>query len=293
MELKITIPPSLDMMVWLLPWWLSTSNVFPPSLRSSSEMLHWKLYLVYPPISLVLCMSSIVGYFTFALLAVDLNGFLMTKQRSTSSDSLDSTPPLVSPLFTGGDIKLKKIGCFWTAAGDNQHADIFGTFLWIADVPSSGNSPHHFGVGHDGKTLVGGGLLCLLKTQDTAYYFDISNLYRSAFGKSHHSFSEPLLANTNPLTSGFLITYTGSAVGTSPGRLIETDANFNIIHRWPEDVAGNPETAALDISDLTNVKRLNNPDEIQPTIGPHYIKVNPDQKYIVVTDYFAKPEILN
>ena len=38
--------------------------------------------------------------------------------------------------------------------------------------------------------------------------------------------------------SGFFITYMGSAVGTSPGRLIETDANFNIIHEWPEDVAG-------------------------------------------------------
>jgi selenium-binding protein 1 len=30
----------------------------------------------------------------------------------------------------------------------------------------------------------------------------------------------------------------GSAVGTSPGRLVETDANFNIIHEWPEDVEG-------------------------------------------------------
>ncbi len=30
----------------------------------------------------------------------------------------------------------------------------------------------------------------------------------------------------------------GSAVGTSPGRLVETDSNFNIIHEWPEDVAG-------------------------------------------------------
>lgn len=28
----------------------------------------------------------------------------------------------------------------------------------------------------------------------------------------------------------------GSAVGTSPGRLVETDSNFNIIHEWPEDV---------------------------------------------------------
>ncbi|KAL9046926.1 MAG: hypothetical protein Q9214_000367 [Letrouitia sp. 1 TL-2023] len=46
--------------------------------------------------------------------------------------------------------------------------------------------------------------------------------------------------------------------------------------------------AALDISDLSNVKRLDDPDETQPTIGPHYIKVTPDQKHIVVTDYFVQ-----
>lgn len=46
--------------------------------------------------------------------------------------------------------------------------------------------------------------------------------------------------------------------------------------------------AALDISDLNNVKRLDDPDEDQPTIGPHYIKVTPDQKHIVVTDYFVQ-----
>lgn len=32
------------------------------------------------------------------------------------------TPALPSPLFTGSDIKPKKIGYFWTAAGDNNHA---------------------------------------------------------------------------------------------------------------------------------------------------------------------------
>lgn len=30
----------------------------------------------------------------------------------------------------------------------------------------------------------------------------------------------------------------GSAVGSSPGRLVETDAKGNIIHEWPEDVEG-------------------------------------------------------
>ena len=86
------------------------------------------------------------------------------------------TPPLESPPFTGNQqIKPKKIGYFWTGAGDNQHKDFlatysldddtFGTLLWITDVPSSGNSPHHLGSSLDGKTLVGGGLLSLLKTQ--------------------------------------------------------------------------------------------------------------------------------
>ena len=32
------------------------------------------------------------------------------------------TPPKVSPPFTGSNIKPKKIGYFWTGAGDNDHA---------------------------------------------------------------------------------------------------------------------------------------------------------------------------
>jgi hypothetical protein len=39
---------------------------------------------------------------------------------------------------------------------------------------------------------------------------------------------------------------------------------------------------------LNNVKRLDDPATIQPTIGPHYIKITPDQKHIVVTDYFVQ-----
>ncbi|KAH6842939.1 hypothetical protein B0I37DRAFT_436906 [Chaetomium sp. MPI-CAGE-AT-0009] len=352
------------------------------------------------------------------------------------------TPPLDSPPFTASDIKPKKIGYFWTGAGDRQHKDFlatysldddtFGTLLWVTDVPSSGNDPHHLGPSLDGKTLVGGGLLSLLKTQDTAFYFDTTNPYRPTFKKSNRallsSIADEIRAKPD---GGFYITYMGSAVGTTPGRLVETDADFNIIHEWPEDVPsvlnilgeqfnphglsidwerrniltsdfvepvsilhpslginradtlrlwdldtkeilntitipdgggiqdvkhipGNPEgaalatavhlgqvwiiyplrkdangkpgvaellydlgpkardtvaiysditqdgrffylslttanhIAALDISDLNNVKRLDNPDEEQPTLGPHYVKVTPDQKHLVVTDYFVQ-----
>jgi hypothetical protein len=85
------------------------------------------------------------------------------------------TPALDSPPFTPSNIRPKKIGYFWTSAGDNQHKDFlatysldddtFGELIYVTDVPSSGNSPHHLGVTLDGKTLVGGGLLSLLKTQ--------------------------------------------------------------------------------------------------------------------------------
>jgi hypothetical protein len=57
--------------------------------------------------------------------------------------------------------------------------DTFGQFIWLTDVPTCGNSPHHLGVSADRKTLVGGGLLSLLKTQvgftDKHYTLDSSN----------------------------------------------------------------------------------------------------------------------
>ena len=46
--------------------------------------------------------------------------------------------------------------------------------------------------------------------------------------------------------------------------------------------------AALDISDVSNPKRLDDPNENQGIIGPHYVKITPDRKHLVVTDYFVQ-----
>lgn len=46
--------------------------------------------------------------------------------------------------------------------------------------------------------------------------------------------------------------------------------------------------AALDISDLSNPVRLDNPDEDQPIVGPHYVKISPDKKNLLVTGYFVQ-----
>lgn len=46
------------------------------------------------------------------------------------------TPPLDSPPFTGSNIKPKKIGYFWTGAGDNKHKDFLIT-MSLDDVSFS------------------------------------------------------------------------------------------------------------------------------------------------------------
>lgn len=46
--------------------------------------------------------------------------------------------------------------------------------------------------------------------------------------------------------------------------------------------------AQLDISDLNNPRRLDSEDDVHPTIGPHFIKIAPDQKHVVIVDYFLQ-----
>ncbi|KAK6542278.1 hypothetical protein TWF694_006238 [Orbilia ellipsospora] len=356
------------------------------------------------------------------------------------------TPPIASPPFTASSLKPKKLGYFWTGPFNQAYADFlavysldddtFGTFITLVDVPTSGNEPHHLNVSKDRKTLVGTGLLSLLKTQDVEYFFDVSDPYSPKFRNSGRallsSIGDEIVAKPEP-EGGFFITHMGSAGGTDLGRLTEWDRAGNLIGEWPavtdlastkniladqftphglnanfekniiltsdfvvplstlkpttgiikantlrlwdinkrsiistitipngggiQDVKfipGNPDTAAiatavhlgqvwiiypfkynpdgsqgvaellydlgpkakdvtaiytdlsadgrflylslttanhvaaLDISDLNNVKRLDNPDEAQPIIGPHSLRVTPDQKHLVALGYFVQ-----
>lgn len=65
----------------------------------------------------------------------------------------------------------------------------------------------------------------------------------------------------------------GSAVGTAPGRLIETDENFDIIHEWPEDVDG-----------LLNI--------LGDQFSPHGLSIDWDRGYILTSDFVEPITIL-
>ncbi len=54
------------------------------------------------------------------------------------------TPALASPPFQGSDIKPKKIGYFWTGAGDNQHAGKIFTRSLICPIAKRSHSSLDF-----------------------------------------------------------------------------------------------------------------------------------------------------
>jgi hypothetical protein len=65
----------------------------------------------------------------------------------------------------------------------------------------------------------------------------------------------------------------GSAAGTSPGRLVETDDNFNIISEWPEEIAG---TANI----------------LGENFNPHGLTVDWEKNIILTSDFVIPVTIL-
>jgi len=65
----------------------------------------------------------------------------------------------------------------------------------------------------------------------------------------------------------------GSAVGTSPGRLVETDADGNILHEWPEDV---PSTLNI----------------LEEQFSPHGLSIDFDKNIILTSDFVVPLSVL-
>jgi len=97
---------------------------------------------------------------------------------------------------------------------------------------------------------------------------------QSQAGKSI-PFSHPRSARKLTSFRGFLITYMGSAAGTSPGRLVETDANYNIIDEFP---------ALTDIPGNLNV--------VEEPFNPHGLTVDWNKNIILTSDFVVPVSIL-
>jgi selenium-binding protein 1 len=136
----------------------------------------------------------------------------------------------------------------------DPHSSTYGKVLSTLPVPDPGNfgnEPHHCHTSLDGRVLACGGLLSLLKGQNSFFFFDISNARRPKFmfssGASNSSITDDFVALPG---GGFLVTNMGSASGGAGGRVVELDRSLRVVAEYPEtspaDGGFNPHGIDLD-----------------------------------------------
>jgi 56kDa selenium binding protein (SBP56) len=154
---------------------------------------------------------------------------------------------------------------------DKESRD-YGKVIRTVPIPppgNVGNEPHHCHLSANKNILACGGLLSLLKGQNSIFFFDVS---RARHPKFLYSRSAPLSGITDdflPLDDGgFLVTQMGSATGGSPGRVAEFDRYQNLVKEWPE----NPPAEGF---------------------NPHGISARPDLNLMMTSDFINPASTLN
>ncbi|WP_394827884.1 hypothetical protein [Pendulispora albinea] len=182
-------------------------------------------------------MKTISYLKSFAALAVSTAAFLSPSPASATQDTL---------YVWAGDVAHKSPD-FFAVVDFDKGSKKYGKIVNYAPLPNwlptaiplstgaIGNEPHHVGVSSDGKTLAGGGLLSILRVQNQNFFWDITSPRAPIFKKAN---TLPVLASIAdefvPKTAGgFFTTFMGGAGGTAPGRVVEYDANNDVVGIWP------------------------------------------------------------
>ena len=148
----------------------------------------------------------------------------------------------------------------------------YGKVLRTVPVPVPGNSnneSHHCHLSADKNILACGGLLSLLSSQNSIFFFDVSDARHPKFMFSANASQSSITDDFLPLErGGFLVTQMGSAMGGAPGRLAEFDKRLHLIEEWP----------------------------VSPPMdgfNPHGIDARPDLNLMVTSDFILPASTLN
>ncbi len=148
----------------------------------------------------------------------------------------------------------------------------YGKVIRTVPVPGpggSGNEPHHCHLSADGNILACGGLLALLRGQNSIFFFDVSDARRPKFLFSTSGTLSNITDDFLPLKEGgFLVTQMGSHTGGTPGRVAEFDKNLRLVGEWP---AQPPEH----------------------DFNPHGISARPELNLMVTSDFMMPASSLN
>src|SRR5262247_170691 len=148
----------------------------------------------------------------------------------------------------------------------------YGRVITTVPVPgpgSSGNEPHHCHLSADKNILACGGLLALLRGQNSIFFFDVSSARQPEFLFSTSGTLSNITDDFLPLKEGgFLVTQMGSHTGGTPGRVAEFNADLQLVSEWPA-----------------------NPPEHD--FNPHGISARPELNLMVTADFMMPASSLN
>jgi len=154
----------------------------------------------------------------------------------------------------------------------DEESPRYGKVIRTVPVPGpggSGNEPHHCHLSADKNILACGGLLALLRGQNSIFFFDVSDARRPRFLFSTSGTLSNITDDFLPLKEGgFLVTQMGSHTGGTPGRVAEFDKNLRLVGEWP---AQPPEH----------------------DFNPHGISARPDLNLMVTSDFMMPASSLN
>ena len=153
---------------------------------------------------------------TLALLAVIVAGTLTARNETRDHDKAART------LYVWAGDQARVAPDFLAVIDFDEDSPRYGKVIRTVPVPgpgASGNEPHHCNLSADKNILACGGLLALLKGQDSIFFFDVSNARHPRFLFSTSGTLSNITDDFLPLKEGgFLVTQMGSHEGGTPGR---------------------------------------------------------------------------
>ncbi len=186
-------------------------------------------------------------------------------------DSHDEGKPAKTLYVWTGD-QARVASDFLAVIDFDEDSPRYGKVIRTVPVPGpggAGNEPHHCHLSADKNILACGGLLALLRGQNSIFFFDVSDARRPRFLFSTSGTLSNITDDFLPLhDGGFLVTQMGSHTGGTPGRVAEFDRHLRLVGEWPRNPPGHD-------------------------FNPHGISARPDLNLMVTSDFMMPASSLN
>jgi selenium-binding protein 1 len=196
---------------------------------------------------------------------------LLARSPAGRLESRDEERPAKTLYVWTGD-QARVAPDFLAVIDFDEDSPRYGKVIRTVPVPgpgASGNEPHHCHLSADKNILACGGLLALLRGQNSIFFFDVSDARRPRFMFSTNGTLSNITDDFLPLEKGgFLVTQMGSHTGGTPGRVAEFDKNLQLVGEWPTQ-----------------------PPEHD--FNPHGISARPDLNLMVTSDFMMPASSLN